>query len=839
MIKDVVTFLTPGQEPIQIVFFTVITLGVALSVLLVTFKANAKSWQRKWEGEELDTSPSGLEVEHGSISELSQAVATPAEKLASMMPGLLLIVGLLGTFLGLGLALDKASSILQSSGSSVGAMDDSMQNLMAMMQGLGTKFKTSTWGIIAFILLKVWESWSGFEERRLTWCINKMKGELSQTRDLREQEKLASEEKQHTSLMGSSQLIVDALRAQTEGLRLEMAKQNVRALQMGERRHKVWLENFEAVVQGFAGLQASNQELAEQAAAREASHFETVVQGVAGLQASNRELAEQAAVRDASHFETVVQGVAGLQASNQELAGQAAARDASHFEAVVQGVAGLQASNQELAEQAAVRDASHFEAVVLGVAGLQASNQELAEQAAVRDASHFEAVVQGVAGLQASNRELAEQAAVRDASHFETVVQGVAGLQASNQELAGQAAARDASHFEAVVQGVAGLQASNQELAEQAAVRDASHFEAVVQGVAGLQVSNQELAEQAAVRDASLVKAMEPLGDIASFTGHSNQLLADFTEKSRENQMALQKAGETMGTAAQQVATAAVSLKGVVDNLNREMAEVLQSVKTDLNGVMTSMNQDFTRNLEGMAKQMEGATHELSEIMVSVKRDLGGAIEVMSGDFKVTMVGMAKDLSTATGNISTAIGGMSESLNKAMEEVASNVSSASKVQKDTSVRFAALSEELGISVNVMTSSMEAIGQRMEDGLGSVANSTQQMGGLARNFKVIAQSLETMPSTLQQIAEGVGNSSAKLSNGLDEVVKILTQSDRYASAAEAIMKVPGSLNELSSQLLKPKDELLQVQKSLTQLLEVASGINENVQALKSTEVLQEA
>ena len=636
MIKDVVTFLTPGQEPIQIVFFTVITLGVALSVLLVTFKANAKSWQRKWEGEELDTSPSGLEVEHGSISELSQAVATPAEKLASMMPGLLLIVGLLGTFLGLGLALDKASSILQSSGSSVGAMDDSMQNLMAMMQGLGTKFKTSTWGIIAFILLKVWESWSGFEERRLTWCINKMKGELSQTRDLREQEKLASEEKQHTSLMGSSQLIVDALRAQTEGLRLEMAKQNVRALQMGERRHKVWLENFEAVVQGFAGLQASNQELAEQAAAREASHFETVVQGVAGLQASN-----------------------------------------------------------------------------------------------------------------------------------------------------------------------------------------------------------QELAEQAAVRDASLVKAMEPLGDIASFTGHSNQLLADFTEKSRENQMALQKAGETMGTAAQQVATAAVSLKGVVDNLNREMAEVLQSVKTDLNGVMTSMNQDFTRNLEGMAKQMEGATHELSEIMVSVKRDLGGAIEVMSGDFKVTMVGMAKDLSTATGNISTAIGGMSESLNKAMEEVASNVSSASKVQKDTSVRFAALSEELGISVSVMTSSMEAIGQRMEDGLGSVANSTQQMGGLARNFKVIAQSLETMPSTLQQIAEGVGNSSAKLSNGLDEVVKILTQSDRYASAAEAIMKVPGSLNELSSQLLKPKDELLQVQKSLTQLLEVASGINENVQALKSTEVLQEA
>ena len=694
MIKDIVEFLTPGQEPIQITFFSIITLGVALSILLVSFKANAKSWQRKWEGEALDASPTGLEVEHGSISELSQAVSTPAEKLASMMPGLLLIIGLLGTFLGLGLALDKASSILQSSGSSVGAMDDSMQNLMAMMQGLGTKFKTSTWGIIAFILLKVWESWSGFEERRLTWCINKMKGELGQARDLREQEKLASEEKQHASLMGSTQLIVDALRAQTEGLRLEMAKQNVRALQMGERRHKDWLENFEAVVQGVAGLQASNQELAE----------------------------------------------------------KAAARDASHFEAVVQGVAGLQASNQELAEQAA---------------------------------------------------------------------------------------ARDASHFEAVVQGVAGLQASNQELAEQTAARDASHFEAVAQGLAGLQASNQELAEQAAARDASLIKAIEPLGDIASFTGQSNQLLADFTGKSRENQIALQQAGETMGTAAQQVATAASSLEAVVDNLSREMSEVLQSVKTDLNGVMTGMNQDFTRNLSGMANQMEGATNKLADIMESVKADLGGTIQIMSDGFKQNMVGMAGDLRQATDNISTSIGGMSETVNTAMEEVAKNIENASKIQKATSLQFSDMSAGLSQSVVVMTANMDAIGKRMDDGLESVASNTQKIGGLAKKFTVIADSIETLPTTLQQVAEGVEKSSANVSCGLEQVVGILSQSDRYSSAAEAILKMPGSIDELTSRLALPRDELVQMQKSLTQLVAVANGIKDRVQDFKHAEDLQEA
>jgi len=94
------------------------------------------------------------------------------------MPGMLLILGLLGTFLGLGLALDKASTILQNSGgASVGAMGSAMQDLTSMMQGLGTKFKTSTWGIIAFILLKIWESINGFEDRRLIWCIGKMKRE--------------------------------------------------------------------------------------------------------------------------------------------------------------------------------------------------------------------------------------------------------------------------------------------------------------------------------------------------------------------------------------------------------------------------------------------------------------------------------------------------------------------------------------------------------------------------------------------------------------------------------------------------------------------------------------
>lgn len=263
MIADIVNFLVPTSEAIQVTFFTVIASGVAISVLWVLFTAREAAWERKWQGGAAGAAE-GLDIEHGSVSELSQAVATRGEKIAAMMPGLLLIIGLLGTFLGLGMALDKASAILQSSGSSVGAMDDSMQNLMAMMQGLGTKFKTSTWGIIAFILLKLWESSNGFEDRRLNWCIKKIKAELAQHRSGRELAKQASEDKLQDSVRGAAKLVVATLNVQTDGLKAEWARLAQVTSQLAERRNDQWLLNFEKFNQQFGQQGAALAQLVQQ-----------------------------------------------------------------------------------------------------------------------------------------------------------------------------------------------------------------------------------------------------------------------------------------------------------------------------------------------------------------------------------------------------------------------------------------------------------------------------------------------------------------------------------------------------------------------------------------------
>lgn len=174
-------FLLPSAgSALELTFFTLIIGGMLISLLAAEFFGREPTWERNWSG---GAQQGALDLEHGSINELSHALASLPERIVANMPGLLLIFGLLGTFLGLGMALDKASGVLQGSSDSLTAMSDSLAQLTGMMKDLGSKFKTSTWGIIAFIVLKLWEAsrWSA-ESRRVDWCVRQMKLEMELSR---------------------------------------------------------------------------------------------------------------------------------------------------------------------------------------------------------------------------------------------------------------------------------------------------------------------------------------------------------------------------------------------------------------------------------------------------------------------------------------------------------------------------------------------------------------------------------------------------------------------------------------------------------------------------------
>ncbi len=179
-VHDVLDFLLPNLgDPLQVAFM-IILLAMMLATVISAHKyAGPTSWEKKWNRGTPSDDSDDLDIEHGSVTDLWHAVATGPEKLAEVMPGLLLVVGLLGTFLGLGLALNHASNILgQPNAMSASGAADSMQDLLGLLQGLGTKFKTSTWGISGFVLLKIWSEFTRFEEKRLRWVISKVKTEL-------------------------------------------------------------------------------------------------------------------------------------------------------------------------------------------------------------------------------------------------------------------------------------------------------------------------------------------------------------------------------------------------------------------------------------------------------------------------------------------------------------------------------------------------------------------------------------------------------------------------------------------------------------------------------------
>ncbi|WP_374492308.1 hypothetical protein [Brachymonas sp.] len=172
---ELLNFLTPKlDDPLQVGFLTIIVGMIGYTVISAHLVATPVSWEKKWNRGTPDSKDDDLDIEHGSVTDLWYAVATAPEKLAEIMPGMLLVIGLLGTFLGLGMALNHASNILSQSN----AIASSMSDLTGMLQGLGTKFKTSTWGIIGFVLLKIWSEVTRLDEKRLAWVIDKVKVEL-------------------------------------------------------------------------------------------------------------------------------------------------------------------------------------------------------------------------------------------------------------------------------------------------------------------------------------------------------------------------------------------------------------------------------------------------------------------------------------------------------------------------------------------------------------------------------------------------------------------------------------------------------------------------------------
>jgi ABC-type transporter Mla subunit MlaD len=85
-----------------------------------------------------------------TLSDIEEEIHSTLHKILEWIPGTLVMLGLLGTFFGLGLAMDTASTIvIEKAG-----VEEVMGALQEILAHLGTQFKTTVWGIVGALILR-------------------------------------------------------------------------------------------------------------------------------------------------------------------------------------------------------------------------------------------------------------------------------------------------------------------------------------------------------------------------------------------------------------------------------------------------------------------------------------------------------------------------------------------------------------------------------------------------------------------------------------------------------------------------------------------------------------
>lgn len=206
-LSDYFKYFVPqsGIEGVFLGIIIVLSVGTALGVWLSTRerKGRINCWEKRWTNNTVETDDD-LKVEHGSIHELSRAVELPAEKMADVLPSMLLIIGLLGTFLGVGVALNEASKVLIDPNANSAQIVENAQKtvetleevtksknlldeMMGMLDGLGALFKSSIYGIIGFFGFTFWKNRWGSDKARFKWCVARCNKEIEYKKKIQDQ----------------------------------------------------------------------------------------------------------------------------------------------------------------------------------------------------------------------------------------------------------------------------------------------------------------------------------------------------------------------------------------------------------------------------------------------------------------------------------------------------------------------------------------------------------------------------------------------------------------------------------------------------------------------------
>ena len=175
---DVLNFLLPSAS-LDWVFASLLLSWLIFS-LFAAFKAKKSI--------DFHVTASHFKNIKSSVNDLSAASRHPFwDHIVDNAPGFALVIGLLGTFLGIGMAIQGAGGILADLNSGQSSATDIRQTvgqLSPMLSEIGLKFKSSAWGIIIHIILRFTIPLFGIEEKRLNEIFKELEKDHTEEESL-------------------------------------------------------------------------------------------------------------------------------------------------------------------------------------------------------------------------------------------------------------------------------------------------------------------------------------------------------------------------------------------------------------------------------------------------------------------------------------------------------------------------------------------------------------------------------------------------------------------------------------------------------------------------------
>lgn len=175
---EIVEFLLP-KNAMDWFFFGTILAWVGVTLLSVHLAKKDTS--------RIFTKPHFRNIK-ANVHDLSHAVRTRWDDVIDNGPGIALVLGLLGTFIGIGLAIQGGADILLQLGNNVSSAEltRAVGDLSPMLGDIGLKFKSSAWGVIAHIMLRFFIPFLGLEAVRLKAIREEMEKDAIEEKELHE-----------------------------------------------------------------------------------------------------------------------------------------------------------------------------------------------------------------------------------------------------------------------------------------------------------------------------------------------------------------------------------------------------------------------------------------------------------------------------------------------------------------------------------------------------------------------------------------------------------------------------------------------------------------------------